>query len=161
WVNNAGAFRVGPAETLARDDWEACQSMLSAAFYCAQAAGRQMLAQGRGVIVNVASVMAYAPVEGRIAYSTAKAGIVALTEGLGAGGAGGGGGVVGVARGGVPPEPVRAAIKSGLVSRATYERRTPLRRLGTVEEIAEAVFFLASPEASYVTAETLRVDGGW
>ncbi|MGQ9814159.1 MAG: SDR family oxidoreductase [Candidatus Roseilinea sp.] len=42
-----------------------------------------------------------------------------------------------------------------------FERRTPMRRLGTPEEIAEAVFFLAGDEASYITAETMRVDGGW
>jgi NAD(P)-dependent dehydrogenase (short-subunit alcohol dehydrogenase family) len=161
WVNNAGVFRAGPAETLAREDWEACQAMLSGAFFCAQAAARQMLAQGGGVIVNVASVMAYAPVEGRVAYSTAKAGLVALTEALGIEWAGRGVRVVGVAPGVVPTEPVQAAMAQGLASRAAYERRTPLGRLGTVEEVAEAVFFLAGPEAAYVTAETLRVDGGW
>jgi NAD(P)-dependent dehydrogenase (short-subunit alcohol dehydrogenase family) len=56
---------------------------------------------------------------------------------------------------------VKATVEQGQGTLAVFERRTPMRRLGTVEEIAEAVFFLAGDEASYVTAETMRVDGGW
>jgi 3-oxoacyl-[acyl-carrier protein] reductase len=56
---------------------------------------------------------------------------------------------------------VDRALSAGAASLETYERRTPMRRLGTVDEIAEAVCFLASEEATYITAETLRVDGGW
>jgi NAD(P)-dependent dehydrogenase (short-subunit alcohol dehydrogenase family) len=135
--------------------------MLSGAFYCAQAAGRQMLAQGSGVIVNIASVQGYQYIEGRVANSVSKAGLIMLTEALGIEWAGRGVRVVGVARAGVLTGQVRQEIAEGTASLEAYERRTPLHRLGTVEEIAEAVLFLASDEASYITAETLRVDGGW
>lgn len=162
WVNNAGVAHKGPAETLPREGWdESIAVMLSGAFYCAQAVGRQMLAQGSGVIVNVASVNAYQAIEGRVAYCTAKAGLVMLTQALGIEWAKRGVRVVGIAPGVVMTEMARKGIEEGTASVEAYVRRTPLHRLGTVEEIAEAVLYLASDEASYVVAETLRVDGGW
>jgi NAD(P)-dependent dehydrogenase (short-subunit alcohol dehydrogenase family) len=113
------------------------------------------------VIVNIASVTGMLHIEGRAAYSVAKAGVIALTEALGIEWASRGVRVVGVAPGVVLTPMVHELFDQGAVDRATYEQRTPLRRLGTVEEIAEAVFYLASDEASYITAETMRVDGGW
>ncbi|CAN5526164.1 SDR family oxidoreductase [soil metagenome] len=162
WVNNAGIARRGAAESLARADWtESLDVMLSGAFYCSQAVGRRMLGRGSGVIVNIASVNGYFPIEGRVAYSVAKAGLVMLTQALGIEWAARGVRVVGVAPGVVMTELVAQAVMSGAASVATYERRTPMRRLGGVEEVAEAVVFLASDEASYITSETIRVDGGW
>ncbi len=162
WVNNAGVARKGTAETLPLEAWnESIAVMLSGAFYCSQAVGRQMLAQGNGVIVNVVSVNAYAPIEGRVAYSTAKAGLVSLTESLGVEWARRGVRVVGIAPAVVLTDMVQKGIAEGTASVEAYERRTPMHRLGTVEEIAEAVLYLASDEASYITAETMRVDGGW
>lgn len=162
WVNNAGVARRGPATTLAQTDWtESLDVMLSGAFWCSQAVGRGMVERGSGVIVNIASVNGYHPIEGRVAYSVAKAGLVALTQALGIEWAPRGVRVVGVAPGVVMTELVSHAVASGAASVATYERRTPMHRLGGVEEIAEAVFFLASDQASYIVGETLRVDGGW
>ena len=135
--------------------------MLSGAFYCAQAVGRRMLARRSGVIVNVASVNAYQPIEGRAAYSVAKAGLVSLTEALGIEWASRGVRVVGVAPGVVMTDLVAAGIVAGTASLDTYQRRTPMHRLGEIDEVAEAVAFLASPAASYIVGETLRVDGGW
>lgn len=162
WVNNAGVSLLAPAATMPRTFWdESIATMLSGAFYCAQAAGRQMLTQGYGVIVNIGSVTGMLHEKERVAYSTAKAGLMALTEALGVEWASSGVRVVGVAPAVVETEMVKATIAQGAGTLATYRRRTPLRRLGTVEEIAEAVYFLASDEAAYITAETLRVDGGW
>lgn len=162
WVNNAGVAHKGPAETISGEQWaESIAVMLSGAFYCAQAVGRHMLAQGRGVIVNVASVGAYQYIEGRVAYSVPKAGLVMLTEALGIEWARRGVRVVGIAPGVVMTDLVRKGIAEGTASVEAYERRTPMHRLGTIEEIAEAVLFLASDEASYVVGETMRVDGGW
>jgi 3-oxoacyl-[acyl-carrier protein] reductase len=151
WVNNAGISVVAPAENLAWQEWDNIMAVnLSGLFYCAQAAGKQMLTQGQGVIVNVASVTGLLHIEGRAAY-----------EALGIEWAKRGVRVVGVAPGVVMTPMVHELFDQGLADRSSYEQRTPLRRLGSIEEIAEAVFYLASDEASYITAETLRVDGGW
>lgn len=162
WVNNAGVSRPGPATTLARADWtESIDVMLSGAFWCSQAVGRRMVERRSGVIVNIASVNGYYPIEGRVAYSVAKAGLVRLTEALGIEWAPYGVRVVGVAPGVVMTDMVARQVASGAASLAAYERRTPMHRLGEVDEVAEAVLFLASGEATYITGETLRVDGGW
>jgi NAD(P)-dependent dehydrogenase (short-subunit alcohol dehydrogenase family) len=69
--------------------------------------------------------------------------------------------VVGIAPGVVMTELVQKGIDEGTAKLDAYVRRTPMRRLGTIQEIAEAVFFLASDEASYIVGEVMRVDGGW
>jgi gluconate 5-dehydrogenase len=161
WVNNASVPYTGPAESLPREAWDdSLATMLSGAFYCAQAAGAHMLGRGQGVIINIASVDAFQAIEGRAAYSTAKAGLVMLTQALGVEWAARGVRVVGIAPGAVMTGLVQRDVAQGQAAEV-YERRTPLRRLGTVEEIAEAVFFLASDEASFIVGETMRVDGGW
>jgi len=162
WVNNAGIVRRGPAETLSYADWSDCLDvMLNGAFLCSQAVGRRMLDRGAGVIVNNASVNGYYAIEGRVAYSVAKAGLIMLTKSLGIEWATRGVRVVGIAPGVVKTAIMDQATSPGAAPLETYRRRTPLRRLGEVDEIAEAVFFLASDEATYITAETLRIDGGW
>ena len=162
WVNNAGIANKGPAESLAIQAWnDSIAVMLSGAFYCSQAAGRQMLAQGFGVIVNVASTGGFQYIEGRVAYSVPKAGLIMLTQALGIEWAKRGVRVVGVAPGVVLTEMVQKGIDEGTANMDAYHRRTPMRRLGTVDEIAEAVLFLASEQASYIVGEVMRVDGGW
>ncbi len=159
WVNHGEVLYAGPAETYPRAWWEeSLARILSGAFYASQAAGRLMLKQGRGVIVNVASVDGYRPVEGRVGFSVAHAGVIMLTQALGTEWAKRGVRVVGIAPGAIMTDPGSDASNP---TTAAYARRTPLGRLGTVEEVAEAVLFLASDEASYVVAETLRADGGW
>lgn len=162
WVNNAGVWHRAPAETMPAAMWEdSLAVMLSGAFYGCQAAAAYMLPAGRGVIVNVASVEAYQIVEGHVAYSVAKAGLVQLTEALGVEWASRGVRVVGVAPGVLATGWLERDAAWGAALAQTYERRTPMRRLGRPEEVAEAVLYLASDEASYVTGETLPVDGGW
>src|SRR6185436_20967723 len=99
-------------------------------------------------------------IEGGVADSTARAGLVMLTQALGIEWAARGVRVVGIAPGAVRTNQDQPGIAPGTAT-TILERRTPLRRLGTAEEIAEAVFFLASNEASFVVGETMRVDGGW
>jgi NAD(P)-dependent dehydrogenase (short-subunit alcohol dehydrogenase family) len=162
WINNAGVAYKGPAESLPSEQFdEAVAVMLSGAFYCCQAVGKQMLAQGNGVIINVASTGGYKYIEGRVAYSVPKAGLVMLTQALGIEWAKRGVRVAGIAPGVVLTEMVQKGLQEGTANLDAYERRTPMHRLGTIEEIAEAVYWLASEDASYVVAETMRVDGGW
>ena len=162
WVNNAGVAYKAAAEVLPAQQWqETIDVMLSGAFYCSQAVCRPMLARGQGVIVNIASVVGCNPIEGRVAYGTAKAGLMMLTEALGIEWARRGVRVVGVAPAVVMTDMVRKGLEEGTATVEAYELRTPMRRLGTPDEVADAVLYLASDEASYITAETLRVDGGW
>ena len=162
WVNNAGIAFIAPAELISLQEWDdSIAVMLSGAFYCSQAAGRQMLAQGSGVIVNIASVSGIQYIEGRVAYSVPKAALIMLTQALGIEWAKRGVRVVGIAPGVVMTEMVQKSLDEGSGNLDAYRRRTPMRRLGTVEEIAEAVLFLASEQASYIVGEVMRVDGGW
>ena len=162
WVNNAGIAHKAPAELISLEAWdESIAVMLSGVFYCSQAVGSQMLEQGSGVIVNIASVGGMKHIEGRVAYSVPKAGVIMLTQALGIEWAKRGVRVVGIAPGVVMTEMVQKGIDEGTAKLDAYIRRTPMRRLGTIEEMAEAVFFLASDEASYIVGEVMRVDGGW
>jgi NAD(P)-dependent dehydrogenase (short-subunit alcohol dehydrogenase family) len=162
WVNNLSVARKGAAEALTGAAWqESVDTTLSATFYCSQAAGRHMLAQGRGVIVNVTSVDGYQAIEGSAASCAAHAGLVMLTQALGIEWASRGVRVVGIAPGALTTDFPQDSPNEGSDLVRAYERRTPLRRIGTVEEVAEAILYLTGEEASYVTAETMRVDGGW
>lgn len=162
WVNNAGIAHKAPAESISIEAWDTSIAvMLSGVFYCSQAAGRQMLAQGSGTIINIASVGGIQHIENRVAYSVPKAGVIMLTQALGIEWAKRGVRVVGIAPGVVMTELVQKGIDEGTANLDAYLRRTPMRRLGEVDEIAEAVLFLASEQASYIVGEVLRVDGGW
>lgn len=162
WVNNAGIVPHGRSETLPVAIWQqGIDVMLSGAFYGCQLAGRVMLEQGHGAIINMASVNAFAALEGRATYAAAKAGLVQLTNVLGVEWAQRGVRVNAVAPGVVETEMVRDAVDAGAADVESYRLRHPLGRLGRVEEVADAVLFLASEEASYVTAECLRIDGGY
>ncbi len=162
WVNDLSVVCKGAAEALTREAWqESVDTTLSGSFYCSQAAGRHMLAQGRGVIVNVTAVDGYQVIEGNAASCAAHAGLVMLTQALGIEWASRGVRVVGIAPGALTTDFSQGGTSEGSDVVRAYKRRTPLRRIGTVEEVAEAVLYLTGEEASYVTAETMRVDGGW
>lgn len=162
WVNNAGVSHLAPAESFPIKDWRnSIDVMLSGTFYCSQAVGGHMLERGTGVIVNVASVTGYMTSAGRAAYSAAKAGVVMLTQTLGIEWASRGVRVVAVAPSVIMTDMARIDADKGELNLDDCVRRTPLGRLGSVEDVAEAVAFLASDDASYIVAETMRVDGGW
>jgi 2-deoxy-D-gluconate 3-dehydrogenase len=162
WVNNLSVARKGAAEALTHEAWqESLDTILSGTFYCSQAVGRHMLAQGRGVIVNVTSVDGYQAIEGSASSCAAHAGVVMLTQALGIEWASRGVRVVGIAPGALATDFRQDGANEGSDVVRAYERRTPLKRMATVEEVAEAILYLTSEEASYVTAETMRVDGGW
>jgi 3-oxoacyl-[acyl-carrier protein] reductase len=158
WVNGLPPSLLGNTKSLEAEVWNDGLSALSTAFYCSCAIAAHMHRGGGGVIVNLTSVAGYLPSEGQVAEGVAAAGLIALTKGLGIEWAASGVRVVGIAVGAVPAESPAIAGKGPLQSE---QRRTPMRRLGLAEEVAEATFFIASDEASYIVAETLRVDGGW
>ncbi len=162
WMGNAGMSGTGPAVDFDEDYWrQVFEVNVNAVFFGAQAAGRHMLAQGSGSIINTASMYGLRAMVGRIAYCTSKAAVVMMSEVLAVEWADRGVRVnalapgyadTGLFRGGRELTPER--LEKTLAE-------VPMGRLVQTEEIAEACVFLASDEASAVTGQTLTVDAGW
>jgi 3-oxoacyl-[acyl-carrier protein] reductase len=162
WVNNAGLANKALAVNLEPDDWDKQLGvMLSGPFYCAHYVGKIMIEQKSGNMVNIASVNGLQAQKARGAYATSKAGLIMLTKVLASEWAEYGVRVNAVAPGVVMTDLVRSNIEEGIVTEQAYLSRTPMGRLGELNEVVEAITFLASDEASFVTGEVLRVDGGW
>ena len=161
-VNNAGAGFIAPSEELAEAEWRRLIELdLTAPFLCAQAAARHMLTTGGGVIVNIASALGHTAMPGRAAYTAAKHGLIGLTKVLGSEWANRGVRCVAVSPGYVATELVKENMRRGSFNERDIERRTPLGRLATPQEVARVVAFVASDAASYMTASHVLVDGGW
>jgi 3-oxoacyl-[acyl-carrier protein] reductase len=161
-VNNAGAGQVADSETLALADWQRIIDLdLSAPFRCAQAAAGPMLAAGRGVIVNVSSLLGHLGLARRAAYGAAKHGLEGLTKTLAVEWARRGVRVVSVAPAYVATELLAGTSEAGGFTLDEVAHRTPLGRLAEPEEVARVVAFLVSDDASYVTGSSVLVDGGW
>jgi len=162
-VNNAGFTTVVSAEEQSVEDWRAHLDVnLTGVFLCAQRFGRHMLAEGRGTIVNVASVLGFVA-SGQIrqaAYAASKGGVVNLTRELAAQWARRGVRVNALAPGWFPTE--MTADMFGDERSLTWMRsRTPLGRGGQLDELVGPLLFLASDASSFVTGHVLTVDGGW
>jgi NAD(P)-dependent dehydrogenase (short-subunit alcohol dehydrogenase family) len=161
-VNNAGIGLLGPSMTFSLADWQASLDvMLTGPFLCSREFGKALRAGGGGAIVNISSVNGLVAFPMRLAYSAAKAGVVSMTEILAAEWASYGIRVNAVAPGMTAAPLLQKAIDEGFIDIDTYNARTPLRRVAQPEEIAEAVFYLAAPQSSFVTGQVLAVDGGW
>lgn len=162
WVNNAGINAIGPSAEL---DPEAFRRVidvnLNGVFFGSQAAGRVMLRQGKGVIIQIGSIFGEVGMPRRAAYCTAKHGVLGLTKVLSNEWAGRGVRVVAL-----DPAYIRTALDeadqaTGDYTDADIERRTPMGRYGTVEDVANVALFLATDEAAYITGSHITVDGGW
>jgi NAD(P)-dependent dehydrogenase (short-subunit alcohol dehydrogenase family) len=168
-VNNAGiADQTAPtlAQTAAAFD-RVLAVHLRGSFLMSQAVLERMRRQprdvrgNRGALVNLGSIASLAGIPGRNAYSAAKAGLLGMTRALASEWARAGIRVNAVAPGYVRTALVADLVRQGAVDGPAIEHRTPMGRMAEPAEIAEAIVFLASPRASYVTGATLSVDGGW
>jgi NAD(P)-dependent dehydrogenase (short-subunit alcohol dehydrogenase family) len=161
-VNNAGAGQLAASETLEREVWQRIIDVdLSATFFCSQAAARPMLAAGRGVIVNVSSLLGHMGLARRAAYSAAKHGVEGLTKTLAAEWARRGVRVMSVAPAYVATELLAGTMKAGGFTVEDVAGRTPLGRLAEPSDVARVVAFLVSDDAAYLTGSSVLVDGGW
>jgi 3-oxoacyl-[acyl-carrier protein] reductase len=157
-VNNAGITRDGLVMRMSDDDWSSVLDVnLTAAFRLCRAAVRGMMKARWGRIVNITSVVGTAGNAGQVNYAAAKAGLGGLTRSLADEVAS-----RNVTVNCVSPGFIETAMTEKLTEaqRATILASVPMGRMGTAEEIAAAVLFLASPEAAYVTGATLHVNGG-
>jgi NAD(P)-dependent dehydrogenase (short-subunit alcohol dehydrogenase family) len=160
-VNGVGWSVRAPLGKMSTQDWHGDLALnLDTAFYCSRAVSAHMRAQGGGSIVNISSVAGTDGVAGMGAYSTAKAALLMLTR-IGAAEWGPHGIRVNcVAPGLIATENAsRELVAAGIDADAVCAGR-PLRRAGRPEDVARAIVFLASDAASYITGQTLPVDGG-
>jgi 3-oxoacyl-[acyl-carrier protein] reductase len=157
-VNNAGVTRDGLLMRMSADDWQTViETDLSAVYRTCKAVMRGMMKARRGRIINIASVVGVMGNAGQANYAAAKAGMIGFTKSL-AREVGSRGITVNVVAPGFIVTDMTDAL--GEAARATLLGQVPLGRLGAPEDIAHAVAFLASPEAGYITGETLHVNGG-
>ncbi len=157
-VNNAGITRDQLMLRMKRDDWDAVLATnLTAAFTCVQAVLKTMVKQRSGRIINITSVVGQAGNPGQANYAASKAGLIGFTKALALEVASRNITVNAVAPGMIETDMTRAIAAQ---AHETWAERIPLKRLGTADEVAAAVAFLASDEASYITGQVLAVNGG-
>jgi NAD(P)-dependent dehydrogenase (short-subunit alcohol dehydrogenase family) len=161
-VNNAGIQRLGLTEEIDPDEWERVVRVhLFGTYHCSAAALRSMKRRGRGSIITIASVAAFLALPGRGPYSAAKAAMASLTRVMAVEVAEIGIRVNAVAPGFTRTPLLEQVIQAGVLQEAWMISEVPMRRLATPDEIARVVRFLASDDSSYITGQTIVVDGGW
>jgi 2-deoxy-D-gluconate 3-dehydrogenase len=160
-VNNAGIIRRSPAVECSDDDWAAVVDVnLTSVFRLCRAAGKRMIAHGRGKIVNVSSLLAF---QGGItvpAYAASKGGVAQLTKALANEWASKGINVNAIAPGYIHTENT-AALAADPVRNRQITERIPAARWGEPADLGGAAVFLASRASDYVSGHVLVVDGGW
>lgn len=160
-VNNAGINIAKPALDVTEEDWDHVLSTnLKGTFFCSQRAGKHMVENGGGRIINIVSQMAFVGYIKRAAYCASKGGAVQLTKAL----------AVEWAPYGVKVNAVAPTFVETDLTRKMFEdeefyqdvlRRIPLGELARLSDITGAVLFLSSDMARFITGETIKVDGGW
>jgi len=157
-VNNAGITRDTLLLRMKKSDWDAVlDTNLKGVFLCTKEVAKPMMKQRKGVIINISSVVGLTGNAGQANYASAKAGVIGFTKSIAKELASRGIRVNAVAPGYIATdmtESLKDVVKEQVLG------HIPLGRMGTPEDIAKTVLFLASPAASYITGQTISVDGG-
>jgi NAD(P)-dependent dehydrogenase (short-subunit alcohol dehydrogenase family) len=160
-VNNAGIFKAADFLDITEADWDAVIDVnLKGAFLVGQAAAREMVRAGGGAIVNMSSVNGVMAIPSIASYNVSKGGINQLTRVMALALADRGVRVNAVAPGTIATELARNAVLGSEEAKQRIMSRTPMKRLGEPQEIAEVAAFLLSSASSYMTGEIVFVDGG-
>lgn len=156
-VNNAGVWVLKPTSEITPEEWDDQLSTNLRSFFLLTRRAYPALAEARGSVVNVASIAALRFTTPHVAYASAKAGVIAMTRDLAAEYA------PYVRVNAVAPGPIDTMHLTASMTpeeKDDFGRRYPLGRMGEPEDVAHAIFFLASPKAAYITGATLPVTGG-
>jgi 3-oxoacyl-[acyl-carrier protein] reductase len=157
-VNNAAITRDALLLRMKPDDWnQVIQTNLSAVYRLSKGVLRRMMKERHGRIINITSIVGITGNPGQVNYAAAKAGVLGFTKSLAQEVASRGITVNAVAPGFIATDMTKALSEE---QRAVLAGRIPMERLGAPEDVASAVLFLASPQAGYITGETLHVNGG-
>ena len=163
-LNAAGIVRSANAEDMTVADWRQVVDIdLSGTFYVCQAFGRRMLDAGRGSVINIASMsgsISNFP-QKQVSYNAAKAGVVHLTKTLAGEWADRGVRVNSVSPGYIATDLTAALLEREPELGVTWRERTPMGRLGTPDEVASVILFLASEASSFMTGSDVIADGGY
>ena len=160
-VNNAGISRVGPhTQDVTDEDWiESIAVMQTGVFYCMRAAGRIMLPQKSGSIVNISSIRGFSPNPGRMTYCAPKAAVIMMTSVAAGEWAPHGIRVNAIAPGVLRTPMWDADVARGAIDEQYYIDTVPAGRLGLPTEVGKLVVFLSSDDASYITGGVHTIDG--
>jgi citronellol/citronellal dehydrogenase len=160
-VNNAGGTRMGPITGITTKAWDSSFDLnVRAAYFCTREAGRHMMAQRSGAIVNISSMAGLKGIKGGAHYASSKAALQMFTTVTAAEWGRYGIRANCIAVGMIASERAVEAWKVAKLDVDGSLPGVPLRRVGTPDEVASAVMFLASDAASYISGQTLAVDGG-
>jgi 2-deoxy-D-gluconate 3-dehydrogenase len=160
-VNNAGIIRRADSVDFTEEDWDAVvDTNLKSVFFLCQAAGRHMIAQGRGKIINIASMLSFQGGIRVASYTASKSGVAGLTRLLACEWAGKGVNVNAIAPGYIGTNNT-AALQADETRNRQILERIPAGRWGDPSDLGGAATFLASSASDYVHGQVLAVDGGW
>jgi 3-oxoacyl-[acyl-carrier protein] reductase len=157
-VNNAGITRDNLSFRMSLEEWQKVLDInLSAAFFAARTVGRDMIRKRTGSIINMASVVGIHGNGGQANYSASKAGLIGMTKSLAMETAS-----RGVRVNAVAPGYIATDMTAGLPDKVkeAFIEKIPLKRMGTPQDVAAAVLFLASDDSVYITGQVIPVDGG-
>ena len=160
-VNNAGISRVGPhTQDVSDEDWhDSIAVMQTGVFYCMRAAGRIMVPQQSGSVVNISSIRGFSPNPGRMTYCAPKAAVIMMTKVAAGEWAGDGVRVNAIAPGVLRTPMWDADVARGAIDEEFYLEVVPMHRLGTPAEVGKLVVFLCSDAAAYITGTVHTIDG--